>query len=73
MVFRRNVGKIDRFLRFGIGTLFIYLGMIDGALVSDQLARGLLVGMGGMLVAIAFIAWCPLYFLIGYSTLGDKA
>lgn len=73
MKFRRNVGLIDRALRFGLGSLFVYLGFAEGTLITDSLAGALLGGMGVLLVAIAIVAWCPLYFLIDFSTLNDKA
>lgn len=73
MKFKKNVGLIDRALRLGLGSLFIYLGFIEGAIISDPLASGLLGFMGIVLVVIAIIAWCPLYFLIDFSTLGEKS
>jgi hypothetical protein len=71
--FRRNVNALDRTLRVGIGVPFMYYGFYDTTLIQDQLARALLGGMGFMLVLIAIIAWCPMYYLIGFSTISDKA
>lgn len=73
MKLRRNVGRIDRALRFGLGSLFLYLGFIESTMIADQLARALLGGMGIMLIVIAIIAWCPFYFLIDYSSISEKA
>lgn len=71
--FRRNVSNLDRSLRFGIGVPFMYFGLYDTSLIRDQLASALLGGMGLMLVVIAIIAWCPMYHVIGFSTIGEKA
>jgi len=71
--FKRNVNPLDRALRVGIGAPFIYLGFYDKSVIHDQLASALLGGMGVMLVAIAVIAWCPMYYLIDFSTISEKA
>lgn len=71
--FTRNVNTLDRMLRVGIGVPFMYYGIYDSALVQDQLARAMLGGMGFMLVLIAIIAWCPMYYLIDFSTISEKA
>jgi hypothetical protein len=73
MKFRKNVGLIDRALRFGLGSLFIYLGFMEATIISDPLARGLLGAMGIGLVVIAIIAWCPLYFVIDFNTISEKS
>jgi len=73
MQIRRNVGTLDRALRFGLGVVFMYLGFYDSSLIRDSLSGALLGGMGMMLVFIAIIAWCPFYYLIGFNSLSEKA
>jgi len=70
--FKRNVNSLDRALRVGIGVPFMYFGFFNKSLIHDQLAGALLGGMGIMLVAIAIIAWCPMYYLIDFSTISEK-
>jgi Inner membrane protein YgaP-like, transmembrane domain len=72
MKFRKNVGLIDRVLRTGLGSLFIYLGFLGGTLIHDPLAGALLGGIGVLFVVIAMISWCPLYNLIDFSTANEK-
>ena len=72
MTFRKNVGLLDRILRLGIGSLFVYFGLIDHSLIKDPLAGVLLGAMGGMFILIALIAYCPLYGLIEFSTVREK-
>ncbi|KPL27415.1 MAG: hypothetical protein AMJ72_09060 [Acidithiobacillales bacterium SM1_46] len=72
MRIRRNVGPLDRALRFGLGVVFIYLGFYDASLIRDPLSGALLGAMGVMLVFIAIIAWCPFYHLIGFNSLSER-
>jgi len=72
MTIRKNVGLLDRILRIGIGSLFIYFGLVDHTLIKDSLAGVLLGGMGGMFILIALIAYCPLYSLIDFTTVREK-
>jgi len=73
MQIRRNVGTLDRALRFGLGVVFMYLGFYGSSLIRDPLSGALLGGMGVMLVLIAIVAWCPFYYLIGFNSLSEKA
>ncbi len=68
----RNLGPLDRTLRFGLGIIFIYFGFFNRWLISDHLA-GLALGfMGTLLTLVAVIAWCPFYQLIDFNTLSEK-
>jgi hypothetical protein len=72
MSFKRNVGALDRILRFGIGSMFVYLGFFNQALINDQLAGTLLGVFGLMFIGIAAIAFCPFYAMIDFSTVREK-
>ena len=57
----RNVGSIDRFFRAFVGVIFLELAVfwLSGTL---QIAAYV---VGGILVATAAIAFCPLYRIVG--------
>jgi hypothetical protein len=68
MKFQRNIGGIDRFLRYGISVVMIYFGFFSRYLISDP-AAGIVLGVFGILgLVIATIGVCPLYSFIGFST-----
>ena len=59
----RNVGKIDRIVRLGLGALLLLLavfGMI-----------GIWGYIGVILLATGFVSFCPMYRLIGLRTCQD--
>lgn len=59
---RANLGPIDRAIRLIAGMILISLTM-----VGPQTVWGFL---GLIPLATAFIGWCPLYALLGISTVG---
>lgn len=69
---KKNIGGIDRILRIGVGLLLIYLGLINNQIITDELARVVLIVFGSLSVFVASIAFCPLYKLIDFSTISDK-
>jgi len=73
MQFKRNIGAIDRVLRSGIGAMMLYFGFFNQILISDAVARMALGTMGVFMLFIAFIGICPMYALIGFSTVSPKA
>jgi len=60
MSFGKNIGQVDRALRFGLGALLVLL-----ALVGTIGAWGYL---GVIFLATAAISFCPLYRLVGLKT-----
>lgn len=56
----KNVGSIDRALRIIVG-----LGLIALVFVGPHTPWG---WIGVILIATAFIGWCPLYSLLGLRT-----
>jgi uncharacterized MAPEG superfamily protein len=73
MRFHKNLGPLDRTLRFGLSAIFMYFGFFNRAVITDPLAGALLGGSGAVLFIIAAIAWCPFYQLIDFNTLNEKS
>lgn len=63
MTFAKNLGQVDRALRFGLGALLILL-----AATGTVGAWGY---VGAILLATAAISFCPLYRLAGLKTCQD--
>ena len=62
---RRNVGKIDQYIRIVAGLAMIAFVFKDGTLGSTW---PVLLPIGGILLATAFFSLCPLYTLLGWNT-----
>ncbi|MCA9913955.1 MAG: DUF2892 domain-containing protein [Anaerolineae bacterium] len=64
----RNVGTVDRILRFVLGIVFVVLAFVLSG--TSLGAVGLIVGLGlGILMLVtASINFCPLYSAIGFRT-----
>ncbi|MGH1576181.1 YgaP family membrane protein [Planktotalea sp.] len=63
MKFSRNLGNLDRILRFVVGALLILLA-ITGTI-------GVWGWIGVILLATAFVNFCPIYRIIGVKTCSD--
>lgn len=72
IMFKRNLGLIDRILRSGVGLAMMYVGFLGQHLVADDVTRMIIGGMGMFMIAIAIIGICPMYALIGFSTYTPK-
>jgi hypothetical protein len=55
-----NVGEKDRNIRYGVGAAAILLSVFMGDIF--------LLLIGGILVATAFVRWCPVYSGLSHST-----
>lgn len=73
MQFKRNIGTIDRVLRSGIGAVMMYFGFVSQTLISDVVAGIVLGTMGVFMLLIAIIGICPMYAMIGFSTVSRQA
>ena len=73
-MFKKNMGQLDRALRFIVGVVFIPIGLflLDG--LQGNLP-GILVAVFGVvpLLATSLIGFCPGYIPFGISTLGRNA
>lgn len=59
----RNLGNLDRYARFALGALLIALTLMG--------TIGVWGWVGVILVATAFMNFCPLYRIIGMKTCKD--
>lgn len=67
-MFTANVGAPDRVVRLVLGIALIALPFVGGAaFASPMLAWGLPI-VGLVLAATAFLAFCPIYKVLGLST-----
>jgi predicted flap endonuclease-1-like 5' DNA nuclease len=57
---KRNIGKLDKNVRFAIGGFLVLIGLAWGSF--------LVVLLGVVLVATAWFGWCPPYDLMGINT-----
>lgn len=64
-VMKKNMGTIDRVVRFLIAAAVI--GLYFGGVISGTLAIVLLV-FAGIFILTSFISFCPLYLPFGIST-----
>ena len=72
MKIKKNLGALDRILRTGIGSIFIYLGFFDNSLVTDPAASTIL-GLFGVASLIgALVGNCPTYSLINFNTCREE-
>lgn len=68
MAKKKNMGTIDRTLRIIIGSLFIYLGIFDTAIISNQIVHYFITVLGIVNITTAAIGFCPMYLLARIST-----
>jgi hypothetical protein len=55
----KNIGRIDRTIRFGIGLALVIWGLLSGNWLG-------LIGV--ILLATVALSWCPAYVPFGFST-----
>ncbi len=64
-----NVGSVDRIIRFIAGAILIILPFISSsALLSGPVMAWLLPIIGVILIATAFLRFCPIYKILGVKT-----
>lgn len=64
-----NVGSVDRIIRFIAGAVLIILPFLSSsALLSGPVMAWLLPLVGVVLIATAFLRFCPLYKILGIKT-----
>jgi len=65
----KNVGSVDRIIRFLIGAALIALPFLSGLPVFDAaLPKYAAVAVGVVLVVTAIANFCPLYRILGIKT-----
>jgi hypothetical protein len=66
------MGGIDRGLRVIIGALFIYLGVFDTSIISNQVVQYIIAVLGILNITTATMAFCPMYILANISTKSES-
>jgi len=69
---KRNVGVLDRSLRAIAGALLLYVGLLNTGIVDNEVVRYIMVAFGGINIATAILAFCPMYTLASLSTAPGK-
>ena len=59
----RNIGQLDRILRFALGALLVVLALTGGIGAWGYL--------GVIFLATAFVNFCPIYRVVGLKTCQD--
>lgn len=70
--FSRNVGYLDRLLRFIAGLVLIYIGFVAPQLVGNTVINLFLGLFGALNIVSALTGICPFYTLASISTRKDK-
>lgn len=65
---KSNANTIDRIIRAVLGAALIYIGFFDQSIIGSQLVAYLLGAIGILNLITVVLAWCPVYALIGFST-----
>ncbi|MEH6727086.1 MAG: DUF2892 domain-containing protein [Hyphomicrobiales bacterium] len=64
-----NVGSVDRIIRFIVGAVLIILPFLSSsAFLSGPVMAWLLPLVGVVLIATAFLRFCPIYKILGIKT-----
>ncbi len=62
---KKNFNKSTRFIRLGVGAIFIVLALVN--FLEDPFLENVLLGVGCFLVVTALIYFCPLYYFLGIN------
>ena len=66
---KKNIGIIDRSLRYGLGVFLIWFGLFSGLDVFQAPAMGYAVAAIGLIsILVATVRFCPLYAMLGVKT-----
>lgn len=67
-MFTANVGTPDRIIRLVVGVVLIALPFFGGTAISSSWLAWAAPIVGVILAATAFLAFCPIYRVLGLST-----
>ncbi len=67
-MFTANVGTPDRIIRLVLGIALIVVPFVGGAAFAGSWLSWALPIVGVILAATAFVAFCPIYRVLGLST-----
>lgn len=69
----KNMHTIDRAVRVAISLLLLWIGFIDQGMISNQLISWAIGLFGVLNLVSASAAFCPIYFIAGFSTRREPA
>ena len=64
----KNLGRLDKICRGGLGALAMYVGLFEASAIGDPMLAMLVAGFGLLNVVSAAAGWCYVYQLAGIST-----
>ncbi|MBT0664234.1 DUF2892 domain-containing protein [Geobacter pelophilus] len=67
---KKNVGTLDRIIRFTLGLLFMYVGFFDNPIVTGGTFKFLIGVFGTIVFLSALFRVCPMYWIVDLDTTG---
>ncbi|MDH4100949.1 MAG: DUF2892 domain-containing protein [Nitrospirota bacterium] len=72
LAFKKNMGSIDRVIRFLVGVILIAVGFFKQEVIGDTL-YAILLGIFGIInLGSSFMSYCPFYHLADVDTTKTK-
>lgn len=68
-----NLCLADRIVRLSVGIICVYVGFIDSSVISSQIASVLIGLFGAINLYAFFVSSCPVYALVGLSTIKKES
>lgn len=69
---KRNIGTVDMAIRLVLGIVLVYIGFFENSIVSSGLPKTIIAVFAFVPLLTGLARFCPLYALIGASTLIEK-
>lgn len=70
--FKRNMSIVDRLVRITVGSSLLVIGPLTDVIKTDLLSNIILGVLGSTALLSGLFAYCVLYELTGFDTLGKK-
>lgn len=67
-MFQKNVGTLDRLIRFLLAIILFYVGFLQNPYIVEESSKMALGILGLLPLVTATFRMCPLYSLVGIST-----
>ena len=65
---KKNVGTVDRSIRFIVGAILVYIGFFSNPIISGGNFRSLIGIFGVIIFLSATASICPMYWLVDINT-----